>query len=108
MRRSLLVLFLGLSVTTACQDTTVPNLNDPIIDDFLANPTPAQVQAMAYGLLFGSRADVGPVIRDAEIIGRDAYNLDPADPRWVDQLLGPNLDDADFGANHWLLRYRNI
>ena len=108
MRRSLLVLFLGVSVTTACQDTTVPNLNDPIIDDFLANPTPAQVQAMAYGLLFGSRADVGPVIRDAEIIGRDAYNLDPADPRWVDQLLGPNLDDADFGANHWLLRYRNI
>ena len=108
MRRSLLVLMLGVSVTTACQDTTVPNLNDPIIDDFIVNPTPAQVQAMAYGLLFGSRADVGPMIRDAEIIGRDAYNLDPADPRWVDQLLGPNLDDADFGANHWLLRYRNI
>lgn len=108
MRRSLLVLILGVSVMTACQDTTVPNLNDPIIDDFIANPTPAQVQAMAYGLLFGSRADIGPVIRDSEIIGRDAYNLDPADPRWVDQLLGPNLDDADFGANHWLLRYRNI
>jgi len=108
MRRSLLVVILGVSVTTACQDTTVPNLNDPIIDDFTNNPTPAQVQAMAYGLLFGSRADVGPVIRDAEIIGRDGYNLDPADPRWVDQLLGPNLDDADFGANHWLLRYRNI
>jgi hypothetical protein len=108
MRRSLLVLFLGVSVTTACQDTTVPNLNDPIIDDFISNPTPAQVQAMAYGLLFGSRADVAAVIRDTEIIGRDAYNLDPADPRWVDQFLGPNLDDADFGANHWLVRYRNI
>lgn len=108
MRRSLLVLIVGAWVTTACSDTTVPNLNDPIIDDFLVNPTPAQVQAMAYGLLFGSRADVGPVIRDSEIIGRDAYNLDPADPRWVDQLLGPNLDDADFGANHWLVRYRNI
>ena len=108
MRRSLLVVILGVSVTTACQDTTVPNLNDPIIDDFLANPTPAQVQAMAYGLLFGSRADIGPMIRDAEIIGRDAYNLDPADPRWVDQLLGPNLDDGDFGANHWLSQYRNV
>ena len=40
-------------MTTACQDTTVPNLNDPIIDDFISNPTPAQVQAMAYGLLRG-------------------------------------------------------
>jgi hypothetical protein len=108
MRHSLLVLFVGVSVTTACQDTTVPNLNDPIIDDFISNPTPAQVQAMAYGLLFGSRADVGAVIRNTEIIGRDAYNLDPADPRWVDQFLGPNLDDADFGANHWLPQYRNI
>ena len=107
LRHLMLISFLGVWAT-ACQDTTVPNLNDPNIEDFISNPTPAQVQAMAMGLLFGSRADAGQVIRDTEIIGRDGYNLDPADPRWVDQLLGPNLDDGDFGAAHWLTQYRNI
>ena len=107
LRHLVLVLFLGVWAT-ACQDTTVPNLNDPNIEDFISNPTSAQVQAMAMGLLFGSRADAGQVIRDTEIIGRDGYNLDPADPRWVDQFLGPNLDDGDFGANHWLIQYRNV
>ena len=107
MRPSLLAFAVGMSLV-ACQDTLVPNLNDPIIDEFLNNPTPAQVQAMAFGVLFGSRADIGPLIRNTEIIGRDAYNLDPADPRWVDQFLGPNLDKGGFGANHWLARYRNV
>ena len=106
-RACLLALLMTASIA-ACEDTLVPNLNDPIIDDFLTNPTPDQVQAMAIGLLFGSRADIGALIRNTEIIGRDAYNLDPADPRWVDQFLGPNLDKGGFGANHWLPRYRNI
>lgn len=110
-RRTVRISTLGLMLAAslmACGDTQVPNLNDPIIDDFLNNPTPDQVQAMAIGLLFGSRADIGALIRNTEIIGRDAYNLDPADPRWVDQFLGPNLDKGGFGANHWLPRYRNI
>jgi starch-binding outer membrane protein, SusD/RagB family len=108
MRSSLLVLFLGVVGMTACEDTLVPNLNDPIIDDFRDNPSNAEVGAMALGLVFGSRADIGPLVRNTEIIARDAYNLDPADPRWVDQFLGPNLDKGGFGANHWLARYRNI
>jgi hypothetical protein len=108
MRSSLLVLVFGATVMGACEAPLVPNLNDPIIDDFRQNPTPAQVQSMATGLLFGSRVDMGPHIRNTEIIGRDAYNLDPADPRWVSQLLGPNLDPGGFGQAHWLVRYRNI
>ena len=108
MRSSLLLLLVGVSLMTACEDTLVPNLNDPLIEDFRTNPTPAEVQAMAFGVVFGSRADIGPLVRNTEIIGRDAYNLDPADPRWVDQFLGPNLDKGGFGANHWLARYRNI
>lgn len=108
MRSSLLVLVFGVTVLGACEAPLVPNLNDPIIDDFRQNPSPAQVQSMATGLLFGTRIDMGPHIRNTEIIGRDAYNLDPADPRWVSQFLGPNLDPGGFGANHWLTRYRNI
>jgi hypothetical protein len=108
MRSSLLVLVFGVAALGACDTPVVPNLNDPIIDDFRQNPSPAQVQSMATGLLFGSRVDMGPHIRNLEIIGRDAYNLDPADPRWVSQFLGPNLDPGGFGANHWFNRYRNI
>lgn len=94
-------------VLAACEDPVVPDLNNPSVEGITTNPTRAQVQALATGLLIGNRATVGPQIRDMEIFGRDMYNLDAADPRWVSELL-VNLDPGGFGGNHWLGRYRNI
>lgn len=91
----------------ACADPTVPDLNNPSVEGILTNPTRAQVQALATGLLIGTRASAGPEIRDMEIFGRDMYNLDAADPRWVSELLA-NLDPGGFGGNHWTGRYRTI
>ena len=90
-----------------CKDTLVPDLNNPSLEGIITNPTRAQVQTMARGVLDGNRSQQGGYIRDFEIFGRDAYNLDAADPRWVTELL-IDLDPGGFGARNWGARYRNI
>ena len=90
-----------------CKDTLVPDLNNPSLEGIVTNPTRAQVQTMARGVLDGNRATQGEYIRDFEILGRDAYNLDAADPRWVTEML-IDLDPGGFGARVWGNRYRNI
>lgn len=101
------VLVLAAIAASGCTDPAVPDLNNPSLEDIVENPTRAQVQSMATGLLIGNRTALGPQVRDLEIIGRDLYNLDAADPRWVTELL-VELDPGGFGGNHWAGRYRTI
>jgi len=100
-------LLAALGTVQGCKDTLVPDLNNPSLEGIISNPTRAQVQTMARGILDGNRTAQGGFIRDLEIIGRDAYNLDAADPRWVTELL-INLDPGGFGGRHWGDRYRNV
>lgn len=101
------IVLLGTIAVAGCTDATIPDLNNPSIEGMTNNPTRAQVQALATGVVMGNRTSLGPQIRDLEIIGRDAYNLDAADPRWVSELL-IQLDPGGFGAAHWTQRYRTI
>ena len=101
------VVLLGTAALAGCKDAVVPDLNNPSLEGMTNNPTRSQVQSLATGLIIGNRVSVGPQIRDLEIIGRDAYNLDAADPRWVSELL-IQMDPGGFGGAHWTGRYRNI
>lgn len=100
-------LALAVVALNACKDTAVPDLNNPSLEGIITNPTRAQVETMARGILDGNRTSQAGYIRDLEIIGRDAYDLDGSDPRWVTELL-INLDPGGFGARHWGDRYRNV
>jgi hypothetical protein len=101
-------LLLGALLAAGCNDSAVPNLTNPSLDDITTNPTRAQVQSLATGLVIGNRAALGVQVLDLEILGRDAYNLDAADPRWVDEMLGGTLDPGGFGSRNWDLYYQNI
>jgi hypothetical protein len=105
--RLLAIALLMPALAAGCADPLVPDLNNPSLEGVLANPTPSQVQSMASGLVIGHRAALAPLIRDLEIFGRDLYNLDAADPRWITEML-VNLDPGGFGARHWTPQYRNI
>lgn len=107
-RRAARAAVLALAIATlGCKDTLVPDLNNPSLEGVLSNPTRSQVQSMARGILDGNRTSQGEFIRDLEIFGRDAYNLDAADPRWVVEML-IELDPGGFGARHWGVRYGYI
>ena len=104
---------LGLVVLAACKDLDVPNLNSPDLGDFQNNPTRSQVLSVASGLLLGTRTGIAPqngYVSLLGILGRESYNLDPADPRFVSEMLVGPLDGGSpaFGGNLWANPYRNI
>jgi hypothetical protein len=100
-------LLLGVLLVAGCEDAVVPDLNNPSLEGVTNNPSRQQVQSLATGLLIGNRANTDDQVRDMEILGRDAYNLDAADPRWVGEML-IEIDPGGFGSRHWAAHYRNI
>lgn len=92
-----------------CKESDVPNFNTPNITGLLNNPDAATVNTTVAGLLVGLRATVGTYATGLGILGREVYNLDPAEPRNVlGYLVGP-LEPGGFVADvGWSSAYRNI
>jgi len=96
---------------TAC-DLDVPDLNNPSLSDLENNPTAVTLGAACTGLLIGNRrnhaAENGYMLQIG-VLGREAYNFDAADPRYVNELLVGKLNaGSPFGGNFWALPYSNI
>ena len=108
-----LTLVTALGGTLSACEIDVPDLNNPSIDDLETNPTESSVTAACTGLLIGNRrgtatANVGAVAQ-LGILGREAYNLDQADPRLIGELLEGNLQaGSPFGGAFWGGAYANI
>jgi starch-binding outer membrane protein, SusD/RagB family len=86
----------------------IANPNSPgVIGD---NPSAAQVGAAARGILMATRQDVADWALDGAIFGREAYRIDPADPRFVQEMMQGPLDPGSraFGGDHWLEPYSAI
>ncbi len=103
---------LALAVA-GCKDLAVPDLNNPGLGGLQNNPTRSGILTAATGLLIGSRANWGSQngpIAILGILGREGYNLDAADPRFVSSLLIGPLSGGEpaFGGNLWGLHYANI
>lgn len=102
---------LSLLPVTGCE-LDVPDLNNPSIDELEENPTRSSVTAAATGLLIGNRrnrAQANGYVAQLGILGREAYNFDQADPRFIGELLkGPLQQGSPFGGNFWGLPYANI
>lgn len=97
----------------ACSDLTVPDYNNPSLDDLEANPTPAKIATAAQGLIVGTRTQMAAqngYVSLLGIVGRESYNFDPADPRFITEMLIGPLDGGSpaFGGNLFALHYRNI
>ncbi|MCB9561345.1 MAG: RagB/SusD family nutrient uptake outer membrane protein [Kofleriaceae bacterium] len=90
----------------------VPDLNNPGIDQLEDNPTPSAVSAACTGLLIGNRGNTAAangVVVQLGILGREAYNFDQADPRFIGELLeGELAAGSPFGGNFWAGPYANI
>jgi len=102
-----------LVMISACKDLVVPDYNDSSIDDLTNNPTPTKVAQAAQGLLVGTRigiAEQNGYVSLLGILGRESYNFDPADPRFITEMLIGPLDGGSpaFGGNLFLDPYRNI
>ncbi len=109
--RALSPMLAGALLLAACEDPG--DLNNPSLDVLQSNPTAAVVEAAATGLLVGTRKYIAPrngYVSLLGILGRESYDLDTGDPRFVTEtLLGP-LDPGTpaIGGNLWTQPYANI
>lgn len=90
----------------------VPDLNDPSLDDLRNHPTAISIGAACTGLLIGNRggtAAEGGYVSQLGILGRESYNFDAADPRYIGELLAGDLSPGSpFGGAFWAGPYANI
>ncbi len=96
-----------------CDTLTIPDFNNPGIDELTENPTRSGVIIAAQGLMVGARNGIGSragYVSELGIFGRESYNFDPSDPRFITALLQGPLDPGGnaFGGAHWVFRFQNI
>ena len=97
---------LGVASIGACSDAFVPDFNNPTIPGAIS--TQAELQGQASGLLAGDRDFHAFGILILETMGRDAYRIDVADPRYILQPLGQYSASAFIVDFLWNANYRTI
>lgn len=104
---------LGALVLGGCETLTVPDYNNPGLGDVQADPSRTNITLAAQGLMIGARTGLSGnagYVSSLGILGRESYNFDPSDPRFLTGLLVGPLDGSSnaFGGAHWVPRYANI
>jgi hypothetical protein len=113
MRATLGLWMVWAVVGSAACDLDVPDFNAADLNDLRNNPTRSAVATAVTGLLVAMRDeydDRNGYVSLLGILGRESYNFDGADPRFITEMLEGPLDPASpaFGANLWAERYRNL
>jgi len=84
------VLVVAACTLGACQEVTVPNYNNPNLEQLTNTPTASAVNNAIVGLVISLRDRVGTEASGMGILGKESYNLDQAEPRNVlGYLQGP-------------------
>ncbi len=85
-----------------CEDLDFPDPNDPLEEAFT-------IQSLVTGAESVMRQDLGIYLRDLLVVGREAYYLEPADPRYTGELLIGPIDPGGFLCNRpWQAAYKVI
>jgi hypothetical protein len=100
------IVALALAAVVACRDSFVPDNNNPSLAPTIADAS--QLQGQASGLLAGDREQHAFQILVLETMGRDAYRIDVADPRYLLQPLGQFSPGAFLADFTWNSLYRTI
>lgn len=101
MIKRTVALIAGLALLGACKDSTgVPDLNNVSSALIQGGLNAGSVQLLMTGLLSSDRGNLGIVF--PETMARDVYRIDPAEPRFITQLIGGPADPGAFtGGGMW-------
>jgi starch-binding outer membrane protein, SusD/RagB family len=112
MRNLSLGLFSALALLLGACDFEIGDLNNPSLEELQNTPTEASLNVACTGLIAGHRAGVAAAngyISQLGILGRESYNFDGADPRYINELLAGTLaKGSPFGGAFWGGPYGNI
>ena len=89
-------------IWTGCGDLDFPDPNNPTSET-------ATIQSLVTGAEAQMRSGFGVWIRDLLVVGREAYYLEPADPRYTGELLHGPVDPGGFLCyTPWAANYKVI
>ena len=92
-----------------CQEITVPNYNNPNLEQLTNNPTASTVNTAIVGTIISLRDRVGTEASAMGILGKESYNLDQAEPRNVLGFLQGPIEPGGFVQDmSWTAGYRNL
>ena len=105
-KNKLLYLFIALLILlVGCEKLDFVDPNGPSLEQ-------TNTQSLITGSEAGMRIDYEFYLRDVAVIGREAYYLEPSDPRYTGTLMGKDgtqLDPSGFlVVRPWSARYRVI
>lgn len=108
-RRSAGILTAGLvlACASAC-DLTVPDFNNPSVEDLQNNPNRAAIAAAAQGLLFDTRITAGDMVMWVGAFGREVYPMAPTGSALPGSVRDPWDGTLWVGTQVWAEAYRNI
>jgi hypothetical protein len=96
-------LSLGLA---ACSDAVIPNYNNPVPPPVIS--TQSELQSQVTGIAAGDRENHAFQILIMETMGRDAYRIDAADPRYINNPLGQFNPSAFISNFLWTSHYKTV
>ena len=106
--KSISFTLLSLVVFGACGDLTVPNLNNPSVEDLTANPTPSSIAAATQGLLRVTRGNAAEMVQWLGAFGREGYPMSRTGASLSGSVRDP-LSGGNFPGNTlWTAPYSNI
>ena len=105
IKKTLKIKFLPLFcllIWTGCEDLDFPDPNNPTAET-------ATLQSLVTGAEAQLRSGFGVYMRDLLVVGREAYYLEPADPRYTGELLRGPVDGGGFLCyTPWSANYKVI
>lgn len=112
MRKLSLGLFSALALLLGACDFDIGDLNNPSLEELQNAPTAASLNVACTGIIAGHRAGVSAAngyVSQLGILGRESFNFDGADPRYINELLAGTLaKGSPFGGAFWAGPYGNI
>jgi len=94
--------FIAVLFWTGCEDLDFPDPNNPTDET-------ATIQSLLTGAEAVMRVDLGVYLRDLLVVGREAYYLEPADPRYTGELMTGPIDPGGFLCYRpWQTAYKVI
>ena len=99
----------GLVATlfAAC-DLTIPDYNNPSVEDLQTNPNSAAVAAATQGLLFDTRLTLADMVQWVGAFGREVYPMAPTGSSLPGSVRDPFTQTLFVGTQVWNEAYQNI
>lgn len=107
-RATAFVVLIVLSLGGCGDELTVPDLNNPSIQDLVDNPNRETIAAATHGLMQTARDHSADIVQWLGALGREGYPMSQTGASLTGTVINP-LNSANFPGNGlWATPYRNI